>query len=291
MRDDPGAADGEGVLHDALHRFHHAFGRRLLAAYALGSLAHGGFSALVSDVDLGIVLADPRVLSDEAELRSVVELVRSEGSALHERLSLFWGTPSTLAGHATGGRFPPFDRLDLLEHGRLLFGSDMRECVARPNTTELMVVGAEFALDVLGGRQAATAPLPELGSAPSEGDAVEEVRQPELLVSHGPRRLTKIVLFPVRLMYSAASGRVGTNEDAVHHYVSDPRTPSKNLATAALRWRVVAPHNSAEATALLEAELMSLYVHFIDDHVARVVRAGRLDLAAGLEAWRARLVA
>jgi hypothetical protein len=32
---------------------------RLLAAYALGSLAHGGFSPLVSDVDFGLVLERP----------------------------------------------------------------------------------------------------------------------------------------------------------------------------------------------------------------------------------------
>jgi hypothetical protein len=36
-----------------------SFTRRLIAGYALGSLAHGGFSPLVSDVDLGLILEDP----------------------------------------------------------------------------------------------------------------------------------------------------------------------------------------------------------------------------------------
>ena len=31
-----------------------ALGQRLIAAYALGSLAHGGFSAHVSDIDVGL---------------------------------------------------------------------------------------------------------------------------------------------------------------------------------------------------------------------------------------------
>ncbi len=40
-------------------RYRKVLGPRLVAAYALGSLAHGGFSPLVSDVDLGLVLTDP----------------------------------------------------------------------------------------------------------------------------------------------------------------------------------------------------------------------------------------
>jgi hypothetical protein len=42
---------------------------------------------------------------------------RREGSVLHERLSLFWGTPSTLRGERDGRRFPPLDRVDLIENG------------------------------------------------------------------------------------------------------------------------------------------------------------------------------
>ena len=57
----PAAADaagvtGDDVLADAVRAAQQAFGERLLAAYPLGSLAHGGFSPLVSDVDVG---ADP----------------------------------------------------------------------------------------------------------------------------------------------------------------------------------------------------------------------------------------
>ena len=47
---------GEAVLAQALAAYRAALGSRLVAAYALGSLAHGGFSPLVSDVDLGLIL-------------------------------------------------------------------------------------------------------------------------------------------------------------------------------------------------------------------------------------------
>ena len=43
---------GRAILADAVDAYQAAFAKRLVAAYALGSLAHGGFSPHVSDVDL-----------------------------------------------------------------------------------------------------------------------------------------------------------------------------------------------------------------------------------------------
>ena len=104
--DADGAERGEAVLAQALAAFQTALGPRLTAAYALGSLAHGGFSPLVSDVDLGLVLDDPFRIKDRFTIRSVAGAVRAGGSPLHQRLSVFWGTPSTLRGTVRGGRFP-----------------------------------------------------------------------------------------------------------------------------------------------------------------------------------------
>jgi hypothetical protein len=47
---------GEAVLARAVPAYRAALGSRLIAGYTLGSLAHGGFSALVSDADLGLIL-------------------------------------------------------------------------------------------------------------------------------------------------------------------------------------------------------------------------------------------
>src|SRR2546430_8881708 len=58
----------------------------------------------------------------------------------------------------------------------------------------------------------------------SEG-AVEEIRRPELLVSRGVRRMTKLVLFPVRFLFTARTGHLGTNDDAVAAYLAaEPRS-------------------------------------------------------------------
>src|SRR4249920_2689438 len=145
-------SQGEAVLARAVAAYRAALGSRLIAGYALGSLAHGGFSPLVSDVDLGLILEDPVRATDRLTIRTAARSVRAGGSALDQRLSVFWGTPATLRGQRRGGRFPPLDRLDLLDYGRLLTGRDVRAAAARPDRAELLVAGAEFALGYLGAR-------------------------------------------------------------------------------------------------------------------------------------------
>lgn len=296
---DPGRAPGrpadtdlgEAVLARAAAAYREALGSRLVAGYALGSLAHGGFSPLVSDVDLGLILHDPLRTRDRMTIRTVARAVRAGGPPPAGRLSVFWGTPSTLAGRARGGRFPPLDRLDLLDYGRLLTGQDARHSVARPGQAELLASGAEFALGYLGGAPALPDRLSRLARRrPQDGNVVNDIRTPSLLVSRGPRQLTKIVLFPVRFLYTAQTGGVGTNTLAVQHYIASEHAPAAKLVTAALAWRLEAPPD-AEATALLGQELIPLYVHYIDDHITRLAAAGQHRLAGRFRRWRARLLA
>jgi len=285
------AGPGQAVLAQALAAYQAALGPRLIAAYALGSLAHGGFSPLVSDVDLGLVLDDPFRIKDRFTIRSVAGAVRAGGSPLHERLSVFWGTPSTLRGKRSGGRFPPLDRLDLLEYGRLLAGADARDAVARPGPAELLVAGAQFALGTLGGDLEVADRVKGLVMRDKRGDdPVQEIRTPTLLAARGPRRVTKVVLFPVRFLFTAATGRVGTNALAAEHYLADVAAPSGDLVAAAVAWRA-APPAEEEAAALLGREIMPLYLHYIDDHVARLEDAGAARLAGRFRRWRARLLA
>ncbi|HEX7052746.1 MAG TPA: nucleotidyltransferase domain-containing protein [Burkholderiales bacterium] len=132
-------AHGEAILAAALELARQRFGERLVAAYALGSLAHGGFSP-VSDVDLGLVIADPPSDADAALVAGISKFIKESARPFADRLSIFWGSLATLSGAALGGRFPPLDRLDLIRYGRLLAGRDVR---AHP-TTKVITVGMEM---------------------------------------------------------------------------------------------------------------------------------------------------
>lgn len=266
-----GVEEGQAILAEAVDFYGGVLGDRLVAAYALGSLAHGGFSPLVSDIDIGLVLAHPLQASDAATIDAGVGAVRGKGGELRQRLSVFWSSPRWLREGPVAGRFPPLDRLDLIENGRLLMGQDMRQGLARPDRAELVAAGAEFALEHLGGEA-----------------AVEEVRNPELLVARGAIRLTKLVLFPVRFLYSAETGRVGPVEAAVAHYLADDRPVSGTLVGAALAWRTEPP-DSLVAVPLLAREMLPLYVSYINDHVSRLAALGRADLVRAFESWRDRL--
>jgi predicted nucleotidyltransferase len=265
-----GTEAGEAVLGEALIGYRALFGERLVAAYALGSLAHGGFSPLVSDVDLALLIADPLADTDPAAIAAVAERVRAAGSELHERLSVFWSTPGALAGDTPVGRFPPLDRLDLLEYGRLLLGRDVRVGMRRPDHAELVVGGAEFALDYL-------------------GDSTEQIRDPQALITAGTRRVTKVVLFPVRFLFTAATGAVGTNHTAVTWFLRSRTAPGAQLVEAAFGWRNGLPCEPAAAGDLLRRHLVPLYRHFIDDHLIRVAELGRPDLAVAFDEWATRI--
>jgi hypothetical protein len=283
---------GEIVLSRAVSAYRATLGSRLIAGYALGSLAHGGFSPLVSDVDLGLILDDPLRANDRMTIRKVARSVKAGGSALDQRLSVFWGTPVTLQGQRRGGRFPPLDRLDLLEYGRLLTGRDVRAVVARPDDAELLVAGAEFALGYLGAKGARLSDRLRGWARLRVRDdsALGEIRTPSRLVARGPRRVTKIVLFPVRFLFTAETGRVGTNTLAAEHYLASAYAPAAALVTAALAWRRERPADN-EATELLSRELIPLYVQYLDDHIARLQAVNCYRLADGFQRWRARLLA
>jgi predicted nucleotidyltransferase len=112
---------GENVLAAAVELARQMWGDRLLAAYALGSLAHGGFSA-VSDIDVALVLDDPLLATDDDRVTELTTSINASKKPFADRLSVFWGSSLSLSGAASGGRFPPLDRLDLKKYGRLLVG-------------------------------------------------------------------------------------------------------------------------------------------------------------------------
>ena len=245
---------------------------RLVAAYALGSLAHGGFSA-VSDLDLGLVLADPLLAADEARVSGLVGAVKASREPFADRLSVFWGSLPTLSGASQGGRFPPLDRLDLLRYGRLLAGSDVRAGLTAPSREELIVAGAEFALARLG-----------------TDEVVRKLKDPQSLACSDPKTLTKLILYPVRFLFTARTGEVGRNDAAVEHFTAAANGPAAKLVRSALEWRNTLP-DDATAAQTIAAGVPPLYDEFLSDHEKRLREYGRRDLAEAFAMWRHRLLA
>ena len=102
-------AQAEEILDAAIGLAQQKWRDRLIAAYALGSLAHGGFRPLVSDIDIGFVLEDPLLPSDANVIEGVVSAIAASRKPFSDRLSIFWGSVASLSGASSGGRFPPLD--------------------------------------------------------------------------------------------------------------------------------------------------------------------------------------
>ncbi|WP_042414202.1 hypothetical protein [Streptacidiphilus anmyonensis] len=267
--------DAESAARVAEHSarlFQQTLGDRLVAAYALGSLAHGGFAPAVSDIDLALVLTDRRQDDDETVRGVTHELHRKD--AAYQRLSVFWSSLPALRADREDGRFPAVDRLDLKVSGALLLGGDVRPEVAQPGAATLLTDSVRFALRML-------APDP----------VVAEFHHPARLAAD-TRRFTKAVLLPLRFLYTAAAADCGSTDDAIRHHLAQPAPVAAELVRAATRARHGQPDPAEHLTGLLHAELVPLYLYYIDSCLPRLARLAPADgdLAQGLSDWRARLL-
>ena len=102
------------------------------------------------------------------------------------------------------------------------------------------------------------------------------------------RRLTKWILFPVRLLFTARTAQVAGHERAVEHFCSVSAGAAAQLARAALDWRY-APPRDRNFAGLIDAGLLPLYRFLLDEYEPRVLSYGRFDLVSALRTWRKEL--
>jgi hypothetical protein len=108
--------------------FQSALGSSLVEAYKLGSLAHGGYSEIYSDIDVGLLLNCAEPPPAMADLIGSAKTLHAEYG---KKLSIFWGNPEFI-----WGRLPVIDRLDLLDHGVPLL-RDVKPNFSRPGKQEI----------------------------------------------------------------------------------------------------------------------------------------------------------
>jgi hypothetical protein len=160
---------------------------RFLGIYRIGSLAHGGFSARYSDIDMAAIAEAPLLPAELERLRDRAAGVSRELAA---KLSIFWADRSFRAG-----RFPPLDRADYLDHAVAMIE---RERV-RPEHPSLAEI-RDYLRDV---------PLARWAQQNRTLSVLPALRPDD----HKP--YLRLLLYPARFLYSWQTGAMTSNDDAV----------------------------------------------------------------------------
>jgi predicted nucleotidyltransferase len=252
------------VVADTVEAARAVFGSEIEAIFTLGSLAHGGFTPLVSDIDIAIVLGSTSAATVD-QIARVQSLVVERGSSpLSDRLSVFWGDwHAVRTGEADHFRLGPVDRLDLLESGHLILGSDLREPSVRPSRDDLVLMSADLMLSKF------------------TENYLEGLADSPALVAAGPRAVTKAILFPVRFMYTLGIGGIGLNEASAQWYAGEG-LPGGALALAALEWRNDGISDVDLAVQMLDAELATLHAVSLTEYAKDLDGLGETSRAAAL---------
>jgi predicted nucleotidyltransferase len=208
------ARDAAMQFADALGpAWHAALGQDLLGIYLIGSLAHGGFSRRYSDIDVAVITEtglSPQALDDLR--RQAMALSAAWGP----KVSVFWSDRRFAVG-----RFPPLDRLDYLDRPIVLAERE-RVTPARPAPEEIRTYlrGAPFA---------------------NWAGRAREFANAVVLDAKDRKAYLRALLYPARLCFSYATGRMASNDDAVA-YLHEYTPPGLDLSsiTQALQCRQAA---------------------------------------------------
>ena len=174
-------------------------GERLVGAYLIGSLAHGGFSHRYSDIDVVLVTEDGL---DAATLTALRSLAAERDAKLGQKVSLFWSDRRFAIG-----RLPPLDRSDYIDHAIMLTERE-RVLPLRPTLDEIRIYlrGAPFS---------------------TWTENAYHFAQMDVLTSGDHKAFIRTLLYPARLVYSWTTGRMASNDEAVT-FACEHRPPGMN---------------------------------------------------------------
>jgi len=187
LSNDAALAEARAFTQAIGERWWSEFAGRLLGVYCIGSLAHGGFSARYSDIDMAVIAEEPL---DAAALDRMHAVAADVSSELMAKLSIFWADR-----HFRAGRFPPLDRVDYHDHGVAILERE-RIRPTRPSLPEIRDYLRDTPLEQWGKQSRHYCELPELGAN-----------------DHKP--YLRCLLYPARLLYSWTTGAMASNDDAV----------------------------------------------------------------------------
>jgi hypothetical protein len=229
-----------------------AFEARLLSTYLIGSLAHGGFSAAVSDIGIAFLLVDPLTDTDSEQISALTAYCAAAHPRYGRRLSLFWSSPAAFVETdqiQVAGRFPAIDRLDLLLHGRPIGGSDLRQQLSPPTRRAVLGTCREDVLRFV--RDPSRYGFLTSGAEYDFGDL---------------KALARLCLFPARFLYTAATGEVISNDAAAQHALLAATESDTTIINLGLALRRDPQHQpTANEREALRATLPDYYRRFLRD--------------------------
>ncbi len=245
-------------------------GDRCMSVYVMGSLARGGFSEVTSDIDMGIILSGKPQEDDSSTIDKIQTNVVKNHPQIKNIVSIFWGTIESINGVVDAGRYPPFDRLDLIDHALLLSGADVRDQLIRPTKKELEIASAEFSIDYLGNKE-----------------RVNEFLNCELITNKGAVYVTKTILFPARFIYLEKTGEIAGNDVSYQYYIDNFSGSDAELVDSGYQWRLNSlPENLDSVTEKIDKGLAKLYQNFIDTYIERMASYGEDELKSKLIQWK-----
>lgn len=249
------------------------FKDRCTSIYAMGSLARGGFSELSSDIDIGIILDGPIKSEDNEQINKIQFDVMEKHSEVSNEVSIFWGSISSINGVTDEGRYPLFDRVDLLDHGLLLSGKDIRTQLKNPSKKELDISSALFALEYL-----------------ETEEMANDFSNSQSIIDKGPVYTSKIVLYPCRFIYLQRTGEIAGNDVSYQYYIKYFKGRDSELVEHAYQWRHHSfPESIDQVVYLLDKGLLKLYLNFLDIYIQCLTEYGEIALKQRLVKWKRNL--
>jgi predicted nucleotidyltransferase len=182
-----GQAEAAEFANEVAHLWKHQLGQRLVGVYLIGSLAHGGFSARYSDIDMALI-AEGQL--EPSEFNSVNRKAAERSAGFFSRLSLFWADQLFSVG-----RFPLLDKVDYIDHAVPLLES-RRVYPVRPALTEIRTYLREE-------------PFRNWSKEAQFFSALSQ------LTVDDHKRYLRALLYPARFWYSWETGAIGSNDRAV----------------------------------------------------------------------------
>ena len=248
------------------------FVSRLIAAYIIGSLARGGFSEHYSDIDLAFILAGPLTESDQHAFQNILKRLSILNIPFANKLSLFWQSAANLNESFRTDNYAhssAFDQIDLFQYGLLKYGVDVRTNGFQfPSQRSLEIDAVNIALEKLNNPR-----------------VIAMMANPHLLFSQRTMPPSKLVLLPVRLIYTALTHKTGSNKDAVDYYCRYYADNTVHLVESAFKWRQQLPDIHHIDLDLIKKNLPIIYHRLIMIYREKMQVALKNDLVQSLSQW------